>query len=73
MFRTKHFYYLDTGTLLSLNNTHRSKLATVWLTVINILSHFIYIIIARLIKSLKKIFRIKLPDSGIQRIIVALM
>ena len=71
MFRTKNFYHLDTGTF-SLNNTRISKLATVWLTVTNIISHFINIIFARLIKNLKKIFRIKLPDSGIQRIIVAL-
>ena len=39
-FRTKSFYHLDIGTF-SLNNMCGSKLVAVWLTDINILSHFI--------------------------------
>ena len=39
------------GILFPLNNTTRFKLVTVWLTVIKILPHFIYMLIAGLIKS----------------------
>ena len=65
-FRTKNFYHYYIGTLFSLKNTQRSKLVTVLLTVINILSHFIHITIGRLIKGLsKKMFCcIKLSDNN---------
>ena len=53
-FRTRNLYHLDIGTLFSLKNTQGSKLMTVLLTVINTLSHFLYITIGRLIKSLSK-------------------
>ena len=43
-FRTKKFYHLDIGTSFSLRNTQGSKLVTVWLAVIKILSNLIYII-----------------------------
>ena len=44
--RIRNFIHLNIGTLFSLRNTQGSKLMTVWLTAINILLHFIYVIIS---------------------------